>query len=52
MHFPIIHLKEKAWSVMEKMLIKGKCKAIGVCNCTIKHLKEFLKHGNIVPAVN
>jgi len=37
---------------MEKMLEKGKCRAIGVSNCTISHLKEFLEECKVVPAIN
>lgn len=52
MHFPVSKSRLKAWKVMEKLYHEGKCKAIGVSNFTIKHLKELLKIAKVVPAVN
>ena len=37
---------------MEQLYKEGKCKAIGVSNFTIKHLKELLEIAEVVPAIN
>ena len=40
------------WKELEKMVGKGKCRAIGVSNFMIPHLEHFLKECKIVPAMN
>jgi diketogulonate reductase-like aldo/keto reductase len=52
MHFPVSKSRLKAWKVMEKLYLEGKCKAIGVANFTIRQLQELLKVAKVVPAVN
>jgi len=42
----------KAYKVLEKLYKEKKCRAIGVSNFNIEHLKELLKETKIVPAVN
>ncbi|MBU0471811.1 MAG: aldo/keto reductase [Nanoarchaeota archaeon] len=42
----------EAYKVLEELYKGKKCRAIGVSNFTIEHLKELLKNTNIVPAVN
>jgi diketogulonate reductase-like aldo/keto reductase len=37
---------------MEKLLEKGKCRAIGVSNFTISHLEDLLGEHGVTPAVN
>jgi glycerol 2-dehydrogenase (NADP+) len=37
---------------MEKLLVTGKVKAIGVANYSVKYLEELIPHATIVPAVN
>jgi diketogulonate reductase-like aldo/keto reductase len=37
---------------MEKLYHEGKCRAIGVSNYTITHLKETLAYADVVPGVN
>ncbi|KAK2737354.1 hypothetical protein FQN57_007532 [Myotisia sp. PD_48] len=37
---------------MEKLLDTGKVKAIGVCNYSLKYLKELIQQCSIIPAVN
>ena len=37
---------------MEELYKQGLCKAIGVSNFMVKHLKELLSKTDIVPAVN
>lgn len=51
-HWPETGKRESAWKVMEKLYKEGKCKAIGVSNFTIKHLKELLEAAEVVPAIN
>ncbi|RPA90889.1 Aldo/keto reductase [Choiromyces venosus 120613-1] len=40
------------WAAMEKLVEKGKVRAIGVSNFNIRRLDELLKTAKIVPAVN
>ncbi len=51
-HWPVTDIRMESWKAMETLLEEGKCRAIGVCNYTIKHLKELLNNADIVPAVN
>ena len=52
MHWPVEGKRIDSWKIMEKLHKKGKCKAIGVSNFTIRHLEELLKNSEIVPAIN
>ncbi|MGY5853629.1 MAG: aldo/keto reductase [Candidatus Thorarchaeota archaeon] len=51
-HWPVTDIRMESWRAMETLLEEGTCRAIGVCNYTIKHLKELLNNADIVPAVN
>jgi diketogulonate reductase-like aldo/keto reductase len=51
-HFPIPELRKESWKAMETLLKKGKCKAIGVSNFTIRHLEDLLEEPEVTPAVN
>ncbi len=51
-HFPVEKLRNESWRALEKLLEKGKCKAIGVSNYMIWHLEELLKSSSTIPAVN
>jgi diketogulonate reductase-like aldo/keto reductase len=51
-HWPEGGLRNESWRALEKLLKEGKCRAIGVSNYTIQHLKELLKNSSTVPAVN
>jgi diketogulonate reductase-like aldo/keto reductase len=51
-HWPGGGLRKETWQAMEKLYHEGKCRAIGVSNYTIAHLKETLGYADIVPAVN
>ncbi|KAI0652661.1 Aldo/keto reductase [Trametes meyenii] len=42
----------ETWREMEKLLVHGKVKAIGVSNFSIKTLSELLPHTTVTPAVN
>jgi diketogulonate reductase-like aldo/keto reductase len=50
-HWPMSE-RIKTWKVFEKLLEEDKCKAIGVSNFTINHLKELFNHSNTIPMVN
>ena len=50
-HWPVKERVE-SWKVMERLYKEGKCKAIGVSNFTIEHLKELLEQTEIAPAIN
>jgi methylglyoxal/glyoxal reductase len=52
MHFPVPELRGESWRAMVKLQQDGKCRAIGVSNFTIHHLKELLKEHELTPAVN
>ncbi len=40
------------WKAMEKMVKKGLCRSIGVCNFRLSRLNNLLSHCKIPPAVN
>jgi len=45
-------LRLQSWKAMETLHSEGKCKAIGVSNYTIDHLKELMENCKVKPAVN
>lgn len=45
-------LRLQTWKAMEQFLDGRRCRAIGVSNYTVRHLKELLAVCNVVPAVN
>jgi diketogulonate reductase-like aldo/keto reductase len=51
MHWPVPERLE-TWKILEQLYKEKKCRAIGVSNFTIKHLKELLNRAKVVPAVN
>lgn len=52
LHWPVTDHWIKSWKVLEELYKKGKCKAIGVCNCNIHHLEELKKIADIMPMIN
>ncbi|MBI2667704.1 aldo/keto reductase [Candidatus Woesearchaeota archaeon] len=50
-HWPVQE-RLKTWKILERLYKEGKCKAIGVSNFTINHIKELLNNSEIIPAVN
>lgn len=52
MHWPVSERYIDTWKKMEKIYKEGKVKAIGVCNCNIRHLEEIKKNVEIMPMVN
>lgn len=51
-HWPVEGLRNESWKALEKLLEEGKCRAIGVSNYTIGHLRESFEGSSTVPAVN
>ena len=51
-HWPVQDLRNESWRALEKLIVEGKCRAIGVSNYTIGHLKELLDISPVMPAVN
>ena len=51
-HWPVPGRRIETWKAMEKLLEEGKCRAVGVSNYMIRHLKELLENSSIIPAVN
>ena len=45
-------MRRETWRAMEKLLRDGKVKAIGVCNHSVRHLRDLLKNCEIRPMVN
>lgn len=52
MHWPVPEKFLSSWKQMEVLYKEGKCKAIGVCNCNIRHLEQIEKIAEIKPMVN
>lgn len=51
-HFPVSGIRNETWKALEKIMEGKQCRAIGVSNYTIKHMKELLSLCNIKPVVN
>ncbi|MDD1743941.1 MAG: aldo/keto reductase [Methanomassiliicoccales archaeon] len=51
-HWPGGGARKETWQALEQLLREGKCRAIGVSNYTISHLKEMLGYAEVPPAVN
>jgi len=50
-HWPM-QKRNESWKAMEELLKGNKCRAIGVCNFTVRHLEELQENFSVVPAVN
>ena len=51
-HWPLPYFRQHTWAAVQKIYASGKCRAIGVANYCLKHLKALLKETGIVPAVD
>jgi len=51
-HFPVPDVRKESWRAMEALLKKGRCRAIGVSNFTIRHLEELIEESHVIPFVN
>lgn len=43
---------QETWKAMEELVAAKKVRAIGVCNCTPRHIEWLTENGGTVPAVN
>ena len=51
-HWPVSGTRVRSWKMLERIYEDDRCRAIGVSNFTISHLKELMQSTKIVPAVN
>src|SRR5690554_4247029 len=51
-HWPKGDLSIKTWKAMEELYRQGLVRAIGVCNYRLHHLDYFLRHCEVIPAIN
>lgn len=51
-HFPVQGKRVEAWKAMQTLLKDGRCRAVGVSNYTVRHLRELEDKTGIAPAVN
>ncbi len=51
-HWPEPGARDETWRAMVKLLKDGKCRAAGVSNYTIPHLKELQESSDVAPMVN
>ncbi len=51
-HFPVPDVRKESWRAMETLLKKGRCRAIGVSNFTIRHLEELIEESHVIQSVN
>jgi diketogulonate reductase-like aldo/keto reductase len=52
LHWPVPNVRLQSWLALERLLLEGRARAIGVSNFTIPHLSELLDAGDVAPAVN
>ena len=51
-HWPEEGLRMETWCALETLLNDGKCRAIGVSNYMIWHIKELLEQSSTIPVIN
>jgi diketogulonate reductase-like aldo/keto reductase len=51
-HWPVARLRDDTWRAMVDLRARGKVRAIGVSNYTVRHLEELLAWSDDVPDVN
>ncbi|MCM3721239.1 aldo/keto reductase [Solibacillus isronensis] len=51
-HWPGKNKFAESWSALEDLYIKGKIRAIGVCNFNISHLQDLMKNARVTPVIN
>jgi methylglyoxal/glyoxal reductase len=52
LQWPMIRLRTESWRALVKLAETDRCRAIGVCNFTIRHLEEIINDTGVVPTVN
>jgi len=45
-------VRKQSWRALEQLYSDGICKAIGVSNYTVGHLKQLLTYATVIPAIN
>ena len=51
-HWPVEKKRKETWRALEELYSQGKCRAIGVSNYYISHLKELRDYASEIPMVN
>jgi diketogulonate reductase-like aldo/keto reductase len=51
-HWPVPELRDETWRALVELQRRGSCRAVGVSNYTIRHLKELLDSSEVVPDVD
>ena len=51
-HWPVQKLRNESWRALLELYERGLCRAIGVSNYTIEHLRELLRSSPLAPAIN
>lgn len=51
-HWPVPGLRAETWRALLRLRAEGRCRAVGVCNYTERHLFELLETGEGAPALN
>jgi diketogulonate reductase-like aldo/keto reductase len=51
-HWPVKGIRGASWKALEKLYDDGRCKAIGVSNYTVKHLRELENDYGQLPMVD
>lgn len=51
-HWPLVRLRMESWRAMCHLVDIGRCRAIGVCNFTPRHIEELVEGTRTAPAVN
>jgi diketogulonate reductase-like aldo/keto reductase len=52
LHWPLIRLRAESWRAIVRLVEEGRCRAAGVCNYAIRHLRELLQESDLVPVTN
>jgi methylglyoxal/glyoxal reductase len=51
-HWPVTTRRTESWRALVELQKRGKAKAIGVSNFTIRHLEELMRTSDVTPQVN
>jgi diketogulonate reductase-like aldo/keto reductase len=51
-HWPVPGLREESWKALIELQRRGACRAIGVCNYTVRHLRELLASSEVTPDID
>jgi diketogulonate reductase-like aldo/keto reductase len=51
-HWPVLELRKETWRALAELQRRGACRAIGVCNYTVRHLRELLDGSEAIPDVD